>query len=92
MDKIFNNLDNFWDLVTPIGYSLGGYEKLTRLIVAKLSGNPNYEEVVNRSYELLDRIRAAKGLEPYDRHDLTKPIPYTVHLLKDIQPLYDSYE
>jgi hypothetical protein len=92
VDRIFNDLENFWDRVTPIGYSLGGFDNLTRLIVAKLSGNPHYEEVVNKSYELLDKIRAEKGLEPFDRSDLTKPAPYTVHLLKDIKPLYESYE
>ena len=92
VDKIFNNLDNMWDPIhSRIGYSLGGYDYLTRIIIAKLSGNPNYEKIVQWSFEWIEReYKVAKYPDSWVQTKLETET--LVEILKDIQPLYDSYE
>jgi hypothetical protein len=92
IDKVINNLDDFWDWDVGKPFRLGGNFNSKRMIIAKLSGNPRYEEVVEKYFNELDKKRAKENMPPFDRNDLTKPTAYTVHFLKDIKPLYDSYE
>jgi hypothetical protein len=93
IDKVINNLDDFWDWDVGKPFSLGGNFDVKRVIIAKLSGNPRYEEVVDMAFKMVE-FRSNRDGYPfvYDRKDLALPIPYTVHFLKDIKPLYDSYE
>jgi hypothetical protein len=93
IDKVINNLDDLWydDWMKPFG--LGGNFYVKRFIIAKLSGNPRYEELADRVFDMIDKKMEEQGRdERADRVSLNKPIPYTVHFLKDIKPLYDSYE
>jgi hypothetical protein len=93
IDKVINNLDDLWydDWMKP--FDLGGNFYVKRFIIAKLSGNPRYEELADRVFDMIDKKMEEQGRdERADRVSLNKPIPYTVHFLKDIKPLYDSYE
>ncbi len=90
LDKIINE-DNFWydDWMSPFGFSLGGNFWIKRLIVAKLSGNKNFAEIVDKQYKLIEKASLDNGSPfTYDRNDLTREIPYTVEYLKNIKPLY----
>jgi hypothetical protein len=93
IDKVINNLDDLWDWDVGKPFSLGGNFDVKRVIIAKLSGNPRYEEVVDMAFRKVEEGSARDGYPfVYDRKDLALPIPYTVHFLKDIKPLYKSYE
>ena len=92
VDKIFNNLDNMWDSIhSKIGYSLGGYGYLNRIIIAKLSGNPNYEKIVQWSFDRIEREYKVAP-RPENWIAVKRETEILVEILKDIQPLYDKYE
>ncbi len=88
VDKIVNG-ENPWETDWKMPYAFGGnfYEK--RLILAKLTGNPYYESIVNFNYATLEKLSAESG-HPfvYDRTDISKPLPVLIEILKEVKPLY----
>jgi hypothetical protein len=88
LDKIINE-DAFWydDWMMPFG--LGGNFQIKRLIIAKLSGNKNFEEIVDKQYKLIEKASLDNGYPfTYDRNDLTRELPFTVEYLKNVKSLY----
>lgn len=88
IDQLINGPEP-WDTDWQKPYRFGGNFAEKRIIIAKLSGNANFQELVDFTYKALERLSAESG-HPfvYDRANLSKPLPALIELLKDIKPLY----
>lgn len=82
IDKEING-ENFWTTDWQMPFNLGGDFDIKRIIVAWLAENPNFEEVVDKTYEIMSQNSDGTYYD-YDRNDLSLRIPYTVHYLKTI--------
>lgn len=71
-------------------FSLGANFRLTRLVMAKLCGNPNYDHLVDFTYKSVEKsLEKSSGIPYiYDRTDMTKPIPALVKILEGVQSVY----
>ena len=90
IDKVINGNDP-WTTDWQMPYAFGGnfYEK--RLIIAKLAGNPNFDDLVDFNYRTLEKLSAENGYPfTYNRSDLSKPLPALIQILQDVKPLYIS--
>lgn len=77
-----------WCTDWQMPYSFGAqfYEK--RLVIAKLAGNPRFEELVDFTYTTIERLSAESGSPfTYDRNNYSMPIPAIVRALSDVRPL-----
>ncbi|MET0637924.1 MAG: hypothetical protein ABWZ25_17970 [Chitinophagaceae bacterium] len=83
LDKLMNSPDDFWvdsDSKT-IPFS---FFHVTRLIIARLANNPDFDMVVEKNFQALEELwRKFDGV--YDRTDKTKPEVFAVDYLKGIQ-------
>jgi len=88
IDKIINGdepWDDDWRKPFGIGNNFGYY----RLIVAKLAGNPNFDELVDLNYKQREALSAKNGYPyTYERSNLNKPLPALIEILKSVEPLY----
>ncbi|TXJ25451.1 MAG: hypothetical protein E6Q24_14300 [Chitinophagaceae bacterium] len=87
IDKIINGNEPW---ITDVGqsYTFGAYFNFSRLIIAKLCGNPRYDALIELTYSKLERISAESGNSFHGRDDLSKPIPALIKILKDVEPIY----
>ena len=90
IDKLINGEgDNFWENDWKKPFNLAGRFNVRRLIIAKLSGHKNFDELVDKVYKSIEEESTKNGYPfVYDRNDLTAEIPYTVHFLENIKSLY----
>ena len=89
IDKAING-DDFWITDSNMPFNLGGNFYVKRLIIAKLAGNPKYDEVVRKNYEgLADQIKSEGNSFEVNQTDLSLPIPFTVEYLKNVPSLYE---
>ena len=92
IDKIING-DDFWITDWQKPFNLGGGNFCAkRLVVAKLAGNPKYDEVVRKNYEglreFLRGVGNQKELDELNESDLSQPIPFAVEYLKNVESMY----
>lgn len=80
--------ENFWIDDERKQFHLGGYFYLRRRIIAKLSGRKDYDEFIDKLYNIIDDANKSQDKEPFDRTDLNVSLNYCVQLLKDVKPLY----
>ncbi|MBL7744128.1 MAG: hypothetical protein JNN00_11685 [Chitinophagaceae bacterium] len=88
IDMLING-EQPWTTDYRMPYALGGnfYEK--RLIIAKLSGNPNFQSLIDFCYDSLEQLSAKSGHPfTYNRNDMTKPLPALIKLLQGVKSLY----
>jgi len=87
IDKMINGEDPWeTDWHRPITFVTNFYEK--RLIIAKLAGNPNFDELVDFNYKTLEKLSAENGSPfVYDRNDLSKPLPVLINILNETESL-----
>jgi hypothetical protein len=88
LDKMING-NAPWDTDIQKPYTFVGNFAEKRLIVAKLSGNPNFNVLVDFTFISLERLSAEAGHRfVYDRNDVSKPLPALIEILKDVEPIY----
>jgi len=89
VDRLINGEEeNWWETDWKKPFHLG-YFYLRRMIIAKLSGRNDFDNLVDKVYRTIENESAKNGYPfEYDRNDLTKKIPATVHILKDVESLY----
>ena len=93
IDRLINSFNDFWEDDWGKPYQLGGNFYFRRVVIARLSGNKRWLEVVERNYDAIDKKLEEQGdKERVDRKDTTKPLPYLVELLKNTTPLYPEYD
>ncbi|PZR29955.1 MAG: hypothetical protein DI535_00165 [Citrobacter freundii] len=83
MDAQFNNLDSFYEKEHGVFPALA-FLSVSRLIIARLSDNRQYEEVVNRNFDLVEREWLKDGAR-YDRTDENMPEVFAAKYLKDVK-------
>ena len=83
LDKEFNSFDNFYIKGNGIYPSLTFFHE-TRLIIARLANNPEYEKVVEKNFEALEYLWEQDGGK-YDRFDETKPEVFAAKYLRDLK-------
>lgn len=90
IDNLINGEgEKFWDSDWKKPFNLAGRFDTRRLITAKLSGRKDFDELIDKVYESIEAESAKNGYPfTYDRTDLTKKLPYTIHLLKNVKSLY----
>lgn len=82
------NGEDFWIDPNEIKYSVNNLY-IVRLIIAKLAGNLDYEEVKLKTIKAMGELVAKNGHEyVHDETDFNKPLALIIHILKDIQPIY----
>jgi len=88
IDRIING-DEPWDTDWEKSFLLGAYFNFSRLVIARLSGNEKYEDLIEFTYSTLER-RSKESGHPftYDREDMNKPLPALIKVLEDIKPQY----
>ncbi|MEO6723129.1 MAG: hypothetical protein ABIN67_22375 [Ferruginibacter sp.] len=89
VDQVVNGNEPWADDISK-PFSLGATFYLTRLITAKLCGNPNYDHLVDFTYKVFEKsIEKDSGI-PYihDRTDMTKSLPALVKILDGVQSIY----
>jgi|SRR6218665_897661 len=78
----------FWETDWQKKFNLGGNFNIKRLIIAKLAGNPSFDEIADRNYTAIEKASEESGYPfTYDRNDLSMPIPCVLDILKHIEPL-----
>jgi hypothetical protein len=88
IDKIING-EEPWVTDWHKPFTFVSNFRLKRLIIAKLAGNPNYENLVDLNYKQDEALASQNGYNFInDRGDLTKPIPTLVKLLEDVRPIF----
>jgi hypothetical protein len=88
IDKIVNQ-ENFWETDWLMPFNLGNNFHLKRLIIARLSGNLNFEEIIEKNYNVLEKLSRDSGDNfIFNRNDLSRDIPFAVEYLKKTEPLY----
>lgn len=82
LDKLFNRLDDFR---TDSSIFPGlAFFYVTRLIIARMANNPDYDEVVERNFQILEaEFRKFGGT--YDRNDETQPVVFAAKYLRDLK-------
>ena len=89
IDKRINGEgENFWRDSWQKPFGLTEPFSIRRRILAKLSGRKDYEEFIEKLYNLIDENLQKEGKEKFDRTNLNNATNYCVHLLKDVKPLY----
>ena len=83
IDKIFNSFENFYTTGWGKFPSLPFFH-VTRLVIARLANNPEFEMVVEKNFEALESIWKQDGLK-YDRFDETKPEVFAAKYLRDLK-------
>jgi hypothetical protein len=69
-------------------YTFGLLFNEIRLIVARLTGNPNYYELIDFTYRSIEELSAESGYPfTYDRNDLSKSLPGLIKLLETVEPI-----
>ena len=82
------NGSEFWESDWQKKFNLGGNFDIKRLIIAKLVGNPNFDEIVDKNYKAIEKASAESGYPfTYDRNDLTMPVPSVLEMLKNIEAI-----
>lgn len=82
LNKEINGTD-FWESSWQKKYALSNFD-IKRLIIAKLAGSPNFDEIVDKNYKAIEKASAENGYPfIYDRNDLNKPIPHVLEILKN---------
>jgi len=81
LDKLINSPADFWidsnGKSTPISFF-----HVTRLIIARLANNGNFDEVVERNFQGLAELWKNDG-GVYDRNDESKPEVFAAKYLKE---------
>jgi|GEM_PF-1520523 len=83
LDKEING-DNFWTTDWQMPFNLGGDFDIKRIVIAWLAENPNFEEIVDKTYDIMSQNSDGTYYH-YDRSDLSLRIPYTVHYLNTLR-------
>ena len=82
------NGKNFWKTDWQQKFNLGGNFDIKRLIIAKLAGNLNFDEIVDKNYKAIEKASEESGYPfTYDRNNLNMPVPCVLEILKDIKPI-----
>ena len=81
LDKLINSFDDFWIDSTEKSIPISFFH-VTRLIIARLANNPNYDEVVEKNYKALEELWEKFG-GVYDRNDQSKPEVFAARYLKE---------
>jgi hypothetical protein len=80
LNKLYNRLDDFridaWEFPNL------GFFHVTRLVIARLANDPNFDEIVNKNFEALEQLWQRDG-GVYDRLDESKPEVFAAKYLKD---------
>lgn len=85
LDKLINSENDFW--IDSWGKTIPiAFFHVTRLIIAKLANNPNYDTVVEKNFEALEQLWKREGCV-YDRFDESKPEVFAAKFLKQICPV-----
>ena len=80
LDELINSFDDFWP--DSLGKKVPlRFFHVTRLIVAQLAKNPNYDEVVERNFQALEELWKKEGFI-YNRFDESKPEVFAAQYLK----------
>ncbi|MBL7898318.1 MAG: hypothetical protein JNJ99_07270 [Crocinitomicaceae bacterium] len=83
------NGEIFWETDWQQKFNLGGNFDIKRLIVAWLANNPNFNEIVEKNYNAIEKASELSGYPfKYNRQDLSLPIPCALEILKSIKPLF----
>lgn len=75
----------FWTTDWSTPFDLRNHFDIKRVIIAYLAKNPKFNEVVDKTYEIMSQ-NSDGTFYNYDRNNLTLRIPYTVHYLKNCFP------
>lgn len=82
LDRLINSPADFWS--DSSGKKTGiVFFHVTRLIIARLANNPNFDEVVEKNFQALEEIWRNDG-GVYDRTDRTKPEVVAAEYLKKV--------
>ena len=82
LDKLINSFDDFWP--DSLGKKVPlRFFHVTRLIVAQLAKNPNYNEVVERNFQALEKLWKEDG-GVYNRFDESKPEVFAAKYLTQL--------
>lgn len=88
LDRSINGQgENFWETDWKKPFNLAGRFVFRRLIIAKLNGRDDYEEFVQKIQNIANE-RASKNKKVLDWDNLSLPVPYTLHFLKNVESLY----
>lgn len=81
LDKLINSLDDFW--LDSLGKRVPlRFFHVTRLIVAQLAKNPNFDEVIELNFQALEELWKKDG-GVYNRFDESKPEVFAAKYLKE---------
>ena len=82
LDKLMNTADDFWidstGKIIPISFF-----HVTRLVIARLTNNSDYDMVVNKNFDALEELWKRDG-GVYDRFDEKKPEVFAAKYLKQL--------
>jgi len=87
LDKEING-ENFWETDWQNIFNLGGNFYIKRLIIAKLSGSPTYDETVEKVLAFFEKLALDNNEEFMGKNNSGWSIGYTIDLLKTISPIY----
>lgn len=80
LNRLVNSFDDFWKdswgKRTPIAFF-----HVTRLIIARMANDPNFEEIVERNFQALEELWRAQAAV-YDRTDSSKPEVFAAEYLR----------
>jgi hypothetical protein len=83
LDKLMNSPIDFWIKGRGKGISMPiAFFPVSRLIIARLANNPNFDEVVERNFQALEEAWKAEGAV-YDRNEETRPEVFAAKYLKE---------
>jgi hypothetical protein len=79
------NGESFWTTDWQMPFDLGGDFDIKRIIIARLANQGNFEKVMQKSYEQIDKWLTENNQPPIDRTDITKGTPFIEHYLKNLK-------
>ncbi len=79
LNLLFNRLDDF--VIKPSGFPNLAFFHITRLVLARMANDPNFEEIVERNFQALEELWKAQGAV-YDRTDSSKPEVFAAEYLR----------
>lgn len=82
LDLVFNDFRDFRE--DNSCFPNLSFFHITRLIIARLANNPEYEKVVEKNFESLELLWEQDGGK-YDRFDETKPEVFAAKYLRDLK-------
>jgi hypothetical protein len=84
LDKEING-ENFWESDWQMPFTMGNDFPQKRMVIARMANQGNFDKVMQKSYETIDKWCLENNQPLVDRSDITKGTPFIEHYLRNLQ-------